>query len=413
MSKRTSLNDSPLAQLFSATSTDVVDTKPEVISKPAAATKKKLTDSVPKSAGTAATGSAISPIATDASTYLAVIRCVGVGGAGINAIERMMEADVRGVEFVAVNTDLQQLENANAPVRLHIGNDLTGGLGSGADPEVGKSAAEASYDHLRHVLKGSDMVFVTCGEGGGTGTGAAPVVCRAARELGALTVAIVTTPFSFEGSTRSRSASAGLEEIRKHADTVIVIPNNRLLEVLHRDVSMIEAFRVADDVLRQGVQGICDLITMPGLINVDFADVRTIMSDAGSALMGIGYGTGETRAVDAATGAINSPLIEQPPHGATGILLSISGGDDLTLHEVTDAARIVQEHAGPDANIIFGATIDSRLTGQVWVTVVATGFGPNRRVSRSSSILSSRVGRHPAHSAIDDGELELPEFLRD
>jgi cell division protein FtsZ len=419
MSKRTSLNDSPLAQLFSATSETVAEPVPAKKSappKPAVETKRKLAESVPKSAGTAATGSAITPIASDASTYLAVIRCVGVGGAGINAIERMMEADVRGVEFVAVNTDLQQLENSNAAVRLHVGNDLTGGLGSGAEPEVGKSAAESSYDHIRHVLKGSDMVFVTCGEGGGTGTGAAPVVCRAARELGALTVAIVTTPFSFEGSTRARSAASGLEELRKHADTVIVIPNNRLLEVLHRDVSMIEAFRVADDVLRQGVQGICDLITMPGLINVDFADVRTIMADKGSALMGIGYGTGETRAVDAAQSAINSPLIEQPAEGATGILLSISGGDDLTLHEVTDAARIVQEHAGPDANIIFGSTIDSRLTGQVWVTVVATGFGPNgsRTRTTTSSILSSRSGRHPAHSSpVDAEELELPEFLRD
>jgi cell division protein FtsZ len=324
---------------------------------------------------------------------------------------------VRGVEFVAINTDLQQLEISNAPVRLHIGNELTGGLGSGADPDVGKAAAEASYDHLRHVLKGSDMVFVTCGEGGGTGTGAAPVVCRAARELGALTVAIVTTPFSFEGSRRQRSAGAGLDELRKHADTVIVIPNNRLLEVLHRDVSMVEAFRVADDVLRQGVQGITDLITMPGLINVDFADVRTIMSDSGNALMGIGFGTGETRAKDAALSAIGSPLIEQSPQGAGGILLSISGGDDLTLHEVTEAARIIQENAAPDANIIFGATVDSRLTGQVWVTVVATGFGQKPKPtieapggSRLGGILrgGSRRGAEPEGG--DD--VDIPDFLK-
>jgi cell division protein FtsZ len=257
------------------------------------------------------------------------------------------------------------------------------------------------------------MVFVTCGEGGGTGTGAAPVVCRAARELGALTVAIVTTPFAFEGTTRSRSASDGLEELRAAADTVIVIPNNRLLEVLNRDVSMIEAFRVADDVLRQGVQGISDLITMPGLINVDFADVRTIMSNSGSALMGIGFGQGDNRAVEAAQSAINSPLIEQSPSGAGGILLSISGGDDLSLHEVTEAARIVQESAAPDANIIFGATIDSRLTGQVWVTVVATSFEKDRARQSLASLRAERPApSRPGSSSDDDTELELPSFLR-
>ncbi len=427
-SKRTSLSDSPLAQLFSATeqTSGTGDSSASISAADAGAatpTKSSITtaktgtlqDAVPpaRSAGTAASGTSVSPIAADASTYLAVIRCVGVGGGGINAIERMMDADVRGVEFVAVNTDLQQLEISNAPVRLHIGNELTGGLGSGADPSVGRAAAEASYDHLRHVLKGSDMVFVTCGEGGGTGTGAAPVVCRAARELGALTVAIVTTPFSFEGSRRGRSAADGLEELRKHADTVIVIPNNRLLDVLNRDVSMIEAFRVADDVLRQGVQGICDLITMPGLINVDFADVRTVMSDSGSALMGIGFGSGETRAVDAATSAINSPLIQEPPSGATGILLSISGGDDLTLHEVTEAARVVQAAAAPDANIIFGATVDSRLTGQVWVTVVATGVGGSS-VKRSVQLRGQQSSQRGSIIQADaaDGDMDLPAFLQ-
>jgi len=451
-SKRSSLNQSPLAQLFASTgaNTDAPRSEPGPIQQaeakqgvdpdagspagaaeaaveetaPARMTRQKLEDAVPapQNVGTAASGG-IAPMMADASTYLAVIRVVGVGGGGINAVERMMDADVRGVEFVAINTDLQQLEISNAPVRLHIGNELTGGLGSGADPEVGKAAAEASYDHLRHVLKGSDMVFVTCGEGGGTGTGAAPVVCRAARELGALTVAIVTTPFSFEGSRRGRSASAGLEELRKHADTVIVIPNNRLLEVLQGDVSMIEAFRIADDVLRQGVQGICDLITMPGLINVDFADVRTVMSGSGSALMGIGFGSGENRAADAALSAINSPLIEQSPQGAKGILLSISGGDDLSLHEVTEAARIVQDAAADDANIIFGATVDSRLTGQVWVTVVATGFGQQTlgeahetqsRGRGRGMILGGRrsSGTHPAHKQQDDAELDIPEFLR-
>ena len=451
-SKRTSLSDSPLAQLFASTTDGSVDgtaaanasaatstpegagdttvgasTTTPAPATPEAATKapakkpvvkareNSLDKSVPAagsstSAGRAASGTSIAPTAADASTYLAVIRTVGVGGGGINAIERMIDADVRGVEFVAVNTDLQQLETSNAPVRLHIGNEITHGLGSGADPEVGKAAAEASYDHLRHVLKGSDMVFVTAGEGGGTGTGAAPVVCRAARELGALTVAIVTTPFSFEGSRRQRSASDGLEELRKHADTVIVIPNNRLLDVLNRDVSMLEAFRVADDVLRQGVQGICDLITMPGLINVDFADVRTIMTDAGSALMGIGFGSGETRATDAAMSAINSPLIEQSPSGAKGILLSISGGDDLTLHEVTEAANVVQQAAAPDAEIIFGATVDSRLTGQVWVTVVATGFDEKGRPARTRQ--STILGARPGQSAGSGDDLELPGFLR-
>ncbi len=433
--KRSSLNDSPLAQLFATTdqrggTTDPGATKPapgpiitpepksdaDAASAPPAA---PAASAPPQSAGTAASGSHVAPGLADASTYLAVIRVVGVGGGGINAIERMMESDVRGVEFVAINTDLQQLEISNAPVRLHIGNELTGGLGSGADPEVGKAAAEASYDHLRHVLKGSDMVFVTCGEGGGTGTGAAPVVCRAARELGALTVAIVTTPFSFEGSRRQRSAGAGLDELRKHADTVIVIPNNRLLEVLHRDVSMVEAFRVADDVLRQGVQGITDLITMPGLINVDFADVRTIMAESGNALMGIGFGTGETRAKDAALSAIGSPLIEQSPQGAGGILLSISGGDDLTLHEVTEAARIIQESSAPDANIIFGATVDSRLTGQVWVTVVATGFGQKPKPSIEAPSSTGRLGgilrggsRRSPDAAGGDDDVDIPDFLK-
>ena len=433
--KRSSLNDSPLAQLFAATdqrggTTDptaekpapgpIITPEPKVDDANAASASTPAAPPeapAPRSVGSAASGTSMAPGLADASTYLAVIRVVGVGGAGINAIERMMESDVRGVEFVAINTDLQQLEISNAPVRLHIGNELTGGLGSGADPDMGKAAAEASYDHLRHVLKGSDMVFVTCGEGGGTGTGAAPVVCRAARELGALTVAIVTTPFSFEGSTRQRSASEGLEELRKHADTVIVIPNNRLLEVLHRDVSMVEAFRVADDVLRQGVQGITDLITMPGLINVDFADVRTIMQDSGNALMGIGFGTGETRARDAALSAIGSPLIEQSPEGAGGIVLSISGGDDLTLHEVTEAARIIQESAAPDANILFGATVDSRLTGQVWVTVIATGFGgagkqhaPPQQ-SGGNRLSGMLRGDAPATGSGGD-DLELPGFLR-
>ena len=287
----------------------------------------------------------------------------------------MIDAGISAVEFVAVNTDLQQLQLSDAPVKLHIGRDLTQGLGSGADPEIGRRSAEEGYDQIKNALRGSDMVFVTAGEGGGTGTGAAPVVARIARELGALTVGIVTTPFRFEGSRRKGSADVGVEELRAACDTVIVIPNDRLLEVLDRSTSMLDAFKIADDVLRQGVQGITDLITMPGLINLDFADVRTVMSDAGSALMGIGFATGEDRAKQAAERALRSPLIDTEIVGARGILLSIAGGEDLTLLEVNDAAELVRQAATDDTNIIFGATVDERLAGQVWVTVVATGLG--------------------------------------
>ncbi|HVM69875.1 MAG TPA: cell division protein FtsZ, partial [Gaiellaceae bacterium] len=304
-------------------------------------------------------------IPRDSSSYLAVIRVVGVGGAGLNAVNRMIDAGITQVEFVAVNTDMQQLQLSDAPVKIHIGRELTQGLGSGAEPDVGRRAAEETYDQIKHALRGSDMVFVTAGEGGGTGTGAAPVVARIARELGALTVGIVTTPFRFEGTRRKQSAEQGVEALRAACDTVIVIPNDRLLEVLDRSTSMLDAFKIADDVLRQGVQGICDLITMPGLINLDFADVRTIMSDAGSALMGIGYATGEDRAKQAAERALRSPLIDTEIHGARGILLSIAGGEDLTLLEVNDAAEAVRAAATDDTNIIFGATVDERLSGQV------------------------------------------------
>ena len=314
----------------------------------------------------------------ESAAYLAVIRVVGVGGGGLNAVNRMIEAGVSQVEFVAVNTDIQQLRASEAPIKLHIGGELTQGLGSGADPEVGRRAAEEAYDQIRHVLRGSDMVFVTAGEGGGTGSGAAPVVSRIARELGALTVGIVTLPFRFEGTRRRAQAEAGVEALREVCDTVIVIPNDRLLEVLDRSTSMLEAFQVADDVLRQGVQGICDLITMPGLINLDFADVRTVMSRAGSALMGIGFATGENRGREAAERALRSPLIETEIVGARGILLSIAGGDDLTLVEVNEAAEVVRQAATDETNIIFGATIDERLAGQVWVTVIATGIGDVR-----------------------------------
>jgi cell division protein FtsZ len=335
----------------------------------------------------------------ESAAYLAVIRVVGVGGGGLNAVNRMIEAGISQVEFVAVNTDIQQLRMCEAPIKLHIGRELTQGLGSGADPDLGRRAAEEGYDQIKHVLRGSDMVFVTAGEGGGTGTGAAPVVARIAREVGALTVGIVTLPFRFEGTRRRSQAEQGVEDLREVCDTVIVIPNDRLLEVLERSTSMLDAFRIADDVLRQGVQGICDLITMPGLINLDFADVRTIMSDAGSAIMGIGFATGENRAREAASRALRSPLIDTEIVGARGILLSIAGGDDLTLLEVNEAAEAVREASTEETNIIFGATIDERLAGQVWVTVIATGLGGTRY--------------RPTPVAREGDTLEPPSFLRD
>ena len=336
--------------------------------------------------------------------YIAVIRVVGVGGAGLNAVNRMIDADISQVEFVAVNTDIQQLQTSDAPVKIHIGRELTEGLGSGADPDLGRRAAEESYDQIKRALRGSDMVFVTAGEGGGTGSGAAPVVARIARELGALTVGIVTTPFKFEGTRRLRQATDGVDTLRSSCDTVIVVPNEKLLEVLDRETSMLDAFRIADDVLRQGVQGICDLITLPGLINLDFADVRTIMKDAGTALMGIGFSaSGENRARDAAERALRSPLIETDVGGAKGILLSIAGGDDLSLYEVNEAAEVVRAAATDDTNIIFGATIDDRLTGQVWVTVVATGFG-SRAAQRRITMR--------AEADNDEGSLEPPSFLQ-
>ena len=342
----------------------------------------------------------------ESAAYLAVIRVVGVGGGGLNAVNRMIEAGISQVEFIAVNTDIQQLRTCEAPIKLHIGRELTQGLGSGSDPNIGREAAEEAYDQIKHVLRGSDMVFVTAGEGGGTGTGAAPAVARIAREVGALTVGIVTLPFRFEGTRRRSQAEKGVQELREVCDTVIVIPNDRLLEVLERSTSMLDAFRIADDVLRQGVQGICDLITMPGLINLDFADVRTIMSDAGSAIMGIGFATGETRAREAAERALRSPLIDTEIVGARGILLSIAGGDDLTLLEVNEAAEVVREAATEETNIIFGATIDERLSGQIWVTVIATGLGGRPG-------LSSPTPRGPAQLAEPEDMLEPPSFLRD
>jgi cell division protein FtsZ len=315
----------------------------------------------------------------------------------------MIDAGISDVEFVAVNTDIQQLALSDAPVKIHIGRELTQGLGSGASSDLGRRAAEESYDQIKRALRGSDMVFVTAGEGGGTGSGGAPVVARIARELGALTVGIVTTPFKFEGTKRQAQAVDGIEALRENCDTVIVIPNDKLLEVLDEKTTMLDAFRIADDVLRQGVQGICDLITMPGLINLDFADVKTIMRDAGSALMGIGFATGEGRAVRAAESALSSPLIDTELVGARGILLSIAGGDDLSLFEVNEAAEVVRRGARDDTNIIFGATIDERLTGQVWITVIATGLAGI--VGRRGSA-TERIRR-------EADPLEPPAFLTD
>jgi len=346
--------------------------------------------------------------AGELASYLAVIRVVGVGGAGINAVNRMMDAGIAQVDYLAVNTDAQQLALSDAPVKIHIGQDVTQGLGSGSDPDAGRRSAEENHDQIKSALRGSDMVFVAAGEGGGTGTGAAPVVARIAREVGALTVGIVTTPFKFEGTRRREAAQSGVDDLRNACDTLIVIPNDRLLDVLDRSTSMIDAFRIADDVLRQGVQGICDLITMPGLINLDFADVRTIMAGAGSALMGIGYSESDNRAREAAERALRSPLIDTEIVGAKGILLSIAGGDDLTLLEVNEAAEVVRAAATDETNIIFGATVDERLNGQVWVTVIATGIGAARR----RSITPSFTSEEPRRSAPRDSDTELPSFLR-
>jgi cell division protein FtsZ len=342
--------------------------------------------------------------ARETASYLAVLRVVGVGGAGLNAVDRMIDAGITQVDFIGVNTDIQQLQMSDATTKIHIGSELTEGLGSGADPEIGRHAAEDAYDSIKRALRGSDMVFVTAGEGGGTGSGAAPVVAKIARELGALTVGIVTTPFKFEGTRRAKQAEVGIQAMREACDTLIVIPNDRLLEVLDKSTSMLDAFRIADDVLRHGVQGICDLITNTGLINLDFADVRTVMKDSGTALMGIGYATGDNRAKEAAERALGSPLIETEITGARGILLSIAGGDDLTLFEVNEAAEAVRSAATDDTNIIFGATIDDRLTGQMWITVVATGIG-GRQSPRRGTFVTAASG--------SSGEvLEPPSFLR-
>ncbi len=345
-----------------------------------------------------------------------VIRVVGVGGAGVNAVNRMVEAQIPGVEFMAVNTDLQSLQLCIADVTVHIGGEQTRGLGAGSDPDLGFRSAFEEQDRIKRLLKGSDMVFIAAGAGGGTGTGAAPVIARLAREVGALAVGIVTKPFSFEGSKRGTQAGKGIEALAAEVDTLIVVPNDRLLDVLDQQTSMVEAFQVADDVLRQGVQGISDLVTLPALINLDFADVRTIMSEAGQALLGIGMGAGEGRAMLAAEKAISSPLLETSMEGARSILLSITGGADLSLVEVSEAAKVVGEAAHADANIIFGANVDEDLTDQIWVTVVATRFDdrmrPPRRAAEPTIRRARESERAPQRERSGDlGGVDVPEFL--
>jgi cell division protein FtsZ len=354
--------------------------------------------------------------------YLAVIKVVGVGGGGTNAVNRMVDAGLRGVEFIAVNTDAQALLMCDADVKIHIGSKITRGLGAGADPSIGREAAMESRDELKEALKGADMVFVTAGKGGGTGTGAAPVIAEIARELGALTVGVVTKPFAFEGRKRSQQAEMGIDDLREVVDTLIVIENDRLLQVVEKKTSVVDAFRMADDILRQGVQGITDLITIPGLVNLDFADVRTIMRDAGSALMGIGVASGENRAGEAARSAVSSPLLEASIEGATGILLNVTGGPEMGLFEVNEAAEVVTSAADQNANVIFGAVIDHALKDEVRVTVIATGFGPERyrRRHREERPAEEPAGTPSGPTAdesagfeMPDDVLEVPSFLRD
>jgi cell division protein FtsZ len=349
-------------------------------------------------------------------TYLAVLKVIGVGGGGTNAVNRMIEAGLTGCEFIAVNTDAQALLMSDADVKIQIGKR---GLGAGADPEVGRTAAHESRDELKDVLKGADMIFITAGEGGGTGTGAAPTIAEIGQEIGALTVGVVTKPFAFEGRVRSERADAGINDIREFVDTLIVIENDRLLQVVERKTSVVEAFRLADDVLRQGVQGVTDLITVPGLVNLDFADVRTIMREAGSALMGIGSASGENRAAEAARVAVSSPLLESSIEGATGILLNVTAGPDVGLFEVNEAAEVVTAAADGNANIIFGAVIDPSMGEEVRVTVIATGFGQQRRRGRRPERARMTVPEAPIARDTREGfeipaeMLDVPSFLRD
>lgn len=364
-----------------------------------------------------------------ATNYIAEIKVVGVGGGGTNAVNRMIEEGIRGVEFVAINTDAQQLAISDADIKVHIGTDITKGLGAGANPEVGAEAAEESRDEIKRALAGADMVFITAGEGGGTGTGAAPVVANIAKEdVGALTVAVVTKPFSFEGRKRAKSAMDGIQTLSEAVDTLIVIPNDRLLSIAEKKTTMLEAFRMADEVLSQGTQGITDLITVPGLINLDFADVCTVMRGAGTAMMGIGIASGDSRAADAAQQAISSPLLESSIDGATRVLLSIAGNKDLGIQEINDAADLIASNVDPEANIIFGTVVDESLGDQVRVTVIATGFNDVNaqttldalpRMSSTSSARTSAPAAHPAPARpaapvapAQNAGFDIPEFLK-
>ncbi|NEO31589.1 MAG: cell division protein FtsZ [Symploca sp. SIO3C6] len=353
---------------------------------------------------------------------VAKIKVIGVGGGGGNAVNRMIASEVAGVEFWSINTDAQALAQTSSPKRLQMGQKLTRGLGAGGNPAIGQKAAEESREEIAHALEGSDLVFITAGMGGGTGTGAAPIVAEVAKEMGALTVGVVTRPFTFEGRRRTSQAEEGIAALQSRVDTLIVIPNNQLLSVIPAEMPVQQAFTVADDILRQGVQGISDIITIPGLVNVDFADVRAVMADAGSALMGIGTGSGKSRAREAATAAINSPLIESSIEGARGVVLNITGGGDLTLHEVNDAAETIYEVVDPNANIIFGAVIDDRLQGEIVITVIATGFSneaPPAPVTKEASRPGRRFletpPRPPAVAPDPKGrttDLDIPEFLQ-
>ncbi len=335
---------------------------------------------------------------------LANIRVIGVGGGGNNAINRMIEAQVQGVEFIAVNTEAQILEKSNAKNKIQIGEKLTRGLGAGAKPEIGEQAAEESRDELSKALNGSDMVFVTAGMGGGTGTGAAPVVAQCAKELGALTVAVVTKPFAIEGKVRMKNALNGIDKLKDSVDAILIVPNDRLLQIIDKKTSVKEAFRTADDVLRQGIQGISDLITVPGVINLDFADVKTIMSDQGEALMGIGIGTGENRAVDAAKMAISSPLLERSIDGAKGIIISITGNEDLGLFEINEASQVITEAADQDANIIWGTSVNQDLNDEIRITVIATGFDTKKKTPAAGpNVFSGNTARTSG--------INVPDFL--
>jgi cell division protein FtsZ len=446
MEKRSSIKDSGLSSLFMATDSakQSGESSPEPV-------KEERSEVSPVAQGDIAPTESMwsGPSYSDSSrrsliqpsrSFPAVIRVVGVGGAGTNAINRMLEAGLEGIEFIAINTDAQALAMCEADHKLRIGRELTKGLGGGSDPKVGRDSAVSAYDEIKSMLKGSDMVFITAGEGGGTGTGAAPVVAEIAKSLGALTIGVVSRPFAFEGKRRGMQALEGIRALRQRADTVIVVPNDKLLEVADRGTSMIAALRLADDVLRQGVQGICDLVTVPGLINLDLADVRTIMTGAGTAHMGIGRARGDQRAQKAAEMAVNSSLLETSIEGARGILLNISGGSDLSLYEVNEVAEIINAAADPEANIIFGAVVDETLQDALWVTVVATGFDATseevmvheleiptrleRQIERrereglgSRASVTGEVEKQPSRASVTPGPvsedgLEIPPFLR-